>query len=110
MHRFASLIFPFGRYQREAGTSEIHIWKRCVETRIAVGSGGRARGSGAASFFGFPTSILGPAWVRFLPAECLVWGFMLSGIYLRDPETQLHRLSAGHFSKNFWNFSSAGPL
>ena len=77
------------------------IWKRFVETRIAVGSGGGARGSGAASFFGFLSSILGPAWVSFLPAKCQVWGFMLSGIYLRDPEIQLHRLSAGHFSKKF---------
>ena len=87
--------------KREAAKSKVHIWARGVETRIAVGSGGGARGSSAASFFGFLSSILGPTWVSFLPAKCQVWGFMLSGIYLRDPETQLHRLSAGHFSKNF---------
>ena len=95
------LIFRFGGYKREAGTSKSHIWKRCVEARISVGSGGGARGSGATSFFGFLSSILAPAWVSFLPAKCQVLGFMLSGIYLRDPETFLHRISAGHFSKKF---------
>ena len=73
--------------KREAAKSKVHIWVHAVETRIAVGSGGGARGSSAASFFGFLNSILGPAWTSFLPAKCQVLGFMLSGIYHRDPET-----------------------
>ena len=50
---FEALIIPCERYQRAAAKSKVHIWARGVETRIAVGSGGGARGSGAASFFVF---------------------------------------------------------